>query len=527
MSNSKKDSKKYFIEKLNQKAFDVPEDFLIDLDLQLDKLEKERKVRGFWIFFLIACGIGISYFILLLNADNQKKDSMNTHIAAITNHSTLTKKKSDSTINTIQTYEPTYHHQPEGSSLLYADTEYPGKLSALQSRDDAEAIAITKRPELNNNFSVKNDSLNSPVNQSPAMEKNPVNQPMTLHTPPLGNGLKHNATDNENPKVNPGIHSAVENLYNDNPIDSIHAETGVLPPIHQYQLLPAKSSDEQQTELSLLKLKIVLPDSIIHKASVDTSAYSSGAKVKIDSSGVKHTSTKFIDLQLRAGMLQVHTSQRASTPEYDRWLKQSEAAVFSEKFGIQANLHLKKFGVSTGVFFTRFGEQSNYKLTQQVSGDSVFVSKINMVITFDPQTQAPDTTYVPEYDTVLVNRNYNQTYKVTNRFSRIVIPVCIGYSFKIASCSVFPRAGISFDILAEKKQGLYPTVQRDKMSFASSKKLAVSYSFELEVRRNFNPFFVFISPQFNSALTPSVSTNGLNRRYWSLGLQVGIGKFFF
>ncbi|MNU90888.1 hypothetical protein D3C71_807670 [compost metagenome] len=132
-----------------------------------------------------------------------------------------------------------------------------------------------------------------------------------------------------------------------------------------------------------------------------------------------------------------------------------------------------------------------------------------------------DTTYYHTYqykqDSVLERTSFK------NQYSWISIPIHFGYRFELGNYELIPRIGAQFNFGIAKNRGNFPNADFDGILEYQAVKFNVSYLIQLEARRNFNRWHVFINPYFKSMINPAISGDLIRRKYSSWGIQFGVG----
>ena len=89
--------------------------------------------------------------------------------------------------------------------------------------------------------------------------------------------------------------------------------------------------------------------------------------------------------------------------------------------------------------------------------------------------------------------------------------------------SFIPRVGIDLSFAMGTNTGTYAEIINEGLTQNSSSRFILSYALQLEVRRSFDRWHVFVNPYFRSNVTPVISSAIQTRRYNSWGINAGVG----
>jgi hypothetical protein len=111
----------------------------------------------------------------------------------------------------------------------------------------------------------------------------------------------------------------------------------------------------------------------------------------------------------------------------------------------------------------------------------------------------------------------------TNRYSWISIPLYAGYRFGFGNYELIPRIGAQFNFGIPQNTGQFLNDSLSSLVEYHAIRFTLSYLIQLEARRNFGKWHIFVNPYFKSIINPAISGHIIRRRYSSWGIQLGIG----
>lgn len=235
----------------------------------------------------------------------------------------------------------------------------------------------------------------------------------------------------------------------------------------------------------------------------------------------------------------------ANNADYENKRKNEESALLVNSTGIEISRILGKWNVSTGLEINQYGESTQYK--NQVLGNiqtvnttpiSVVDSSIIQFFNYYQGNEYVQTETVLSYDTLflsdttnttgLINGNLPDSYNSKNRFTYIEIPIRFGYQwFQSKRISSEVYGGLSLGIF-QKASGYQPN--RELTAFDRIEDINEFRRYILNYRIGINASYRFYK---NLSLTAAVehrnmlqsvwnSSYGVNQRYRSIGLQLGL-----
>lgn len=235
----------------------------------------------------------------------------------------------------------------------------------------------------------------------------------------------------------------------------------------------------------------------------------------------------------------------ANNADYENKRNNEESSLLVNTTGIEISRILGKWNISTGLEINQYGESTQYK--NQVLGNiqtinttpiSVVDSSIIQFFNYYQGNEYVQTQTVLSYDTLflsdttnttgLINGNLPDSYNSKNRFTYIEIPVRFGYQwFQSKRISSEVYGGLSLGIF-QKASGYQPN--RDLSAFERIEDINEFRKYILNYRIGINASYRFYK---NLSLSAAVehrnmlqsvwnSSYGVNQRYRSIGLQMGL-----
>lgn len=202
-----------------------------------------------------------------------------------------------------------------------------------------------------------------------------------------------------------------------------------------------------------------------------------------------------------------------------------EQGVGNINTGILFNVYYKNITAGTGVEYQTTGEKYSYTTITSSSYDSIVISYDSVPI-FDTSGNQVGVQVNTTTDTINIPTSSQSTVEGKNKYNWVNIPIRFGYRFNINSWAIIPRVGLNFIFGVANDNSDYFNPTLNDIENIPTNTFAMSYHFELEIRKSFNQVHIFLKPHFNGMFTPTHETSSYIRRYSSFGGQVGIGFHF-
>lgn len=461
MENNKEQIDSIFRETLSQQEFEVPSDFVSDIQQRIERVRKKKRRRIFYIWFfgllIISCtyttfyGPKFAFFI----QKNQSTSSLNP-----------SKTKPNITLNK------------------------------------------TKHAKLvKNDFNKKHGGINR-VN--PEKE---TNKPSTFNNLKLFNGLNSVAAKyiyNETKETKP--------VLTDLLIDS--AKFYNRTPHHQ-----DKTQNDSSINFSKQSELIKNIDTTIQvKNSIDKNE-----KEKLNQPASKKE-TRF-ELQLFSGiqsnMLNFESRQNASL----LGIKNQNTPSFSA--GISGQYLIRNVLFGTGIYLNQLTDKYTWNQLNPLVIDSTHIS-FHLFIPASLDTSGTNFININFNETSYLYENNPTTHTIYNRINVYQVPLFFGYQFQKAKWSFIPKIGLTIGFTRTNviQFPLYKTTDANIFTDLTSpfvskemKSILFSYLLEVDIRRQFNGFYLYANPFFKNGINNEIKSNSI-KTHMNLGCNFGFGFSF-
>ncbi|WP_341907886.1 hypothetical protein [Fluviicola taffensis] len=535
-----KDDKEHIdqlFESLNDRQFDIPEAFLEDLNKRLDNNNNEpKKRRRFLLWFLLPVvslgAIAVIYF--------QSFDSSKVTTPSNLANKTIAKEEYKEDLKAediILLSEPDQKNQSRVDSVSTPTTDK--NLSAVkQSQVEKKQVKASEKGTNQTNSSKQIDlnqrTFKAKKNQTGQLSLSKKGKsekgksPTAIHADKQTKQAKSQANGTLQKPVNSKTPSSKKKDQNSlNPgVDEKKIQEKIAPAsIPDPAVNTSSTAKPDDKELSKESVPEKETDSAITQNAVDTTQQANSSQPEKEGTTPKSATDKWKkEIKLFAGLGANRMQDSPKNSEYLAKIKENQSSILAPSFGVSANLSYKKFTFGTGLTYEQTGEKFKVDLKNSELKDSTYSQLVQDTIWVqDTSGWIPilhDTTlyFTVQYmDTSLTSRSFQ------NRYSWISIPLHFGYRFELGKYELIPRLGAAFNFGIAQKRGTYPNASFNNTVQYPPAKFNISYLIQLEARRNFDKWFVFINPYFQSMINPSVSGEVIRRRYTSWGIQFGIG----
>ena len=233
------------------------------------------------------------------------------------------------------------------------------------------------------------------------------------------------------------------------------------------------------------------------------------------------------EIQLFGGMLNSSSNLILGGDSSIYPMNTMESNLWSPSFGFMYRAKINHFDFGVGLSWMQNGEKVNYStnITQYTDVDSVIFIAWQVDSIYNQNTQTWTVDSIPQFDTTTTTEIITDTivYNNINKYTWISIPLRFGYRFDINKFSITPRIGLDLSFVSGTNIGTYVEQYNQGLVQKSPSQFVLSYALQLEVRRNFERWHVFVNPYFRSNVTPVISSAIQTRRYNSWGINAGIG----
>ncbi len=483
MKEDKKHIDKLFNETMNQRVFDIPESFVDNLNMRLDDQEKKRCPFFWWLAALFG-GVWLFLTIFFILQYHSFQASDYAQLPGSVEHSQ------------IQSYAA-INRQTKTKEIQFRGTIF--QVTALDNRigilnQTSISLGNTKKQN-QNKFSAHNIS----------QQKRTANG-VSIHVP-----ISHNdgfqlsvSSDNLKKKIEEPI------------------SVNVIKPTEEAE----NSSVEQLDSIPVSEKK---KDSVLSIYQVDSSANQPVISANSDKSDDKIENTPNgnwkKEIQLFGGLGANFIKDVSTNKTYLDKLNENQSSILAASFGVNGNVSYKKLTFGLGLSYAQTGEKYAAEVTKYILKDSTYSDHIiDTILVLDSlgnwNPVIHDTTIYYNYqfqDSTTERTSFKNTY------SWISIPLYFGYRFDFGNYEFIPRIGAQFNFGISRNKGRFPNENFNGILEYQAVKFNVSYLIQLEVRRNFNKWHVFVNPYFKSMINPAISCNLIRRQYSSWGIQFGVG----
>lgn len=519
-----------FKESSEQHSFELPDSFLDDINNKLDVLDKKKKrIGGFWWWTLIPVLMVVTY--TLWPNDNQTKK-----IELLTDNNTVKSSKQEEGLNdsiqlkeslTISSEDSLSQNMikesasasnivvnsAENSKPLSAFLQEGGKVIGDISEQDKPLWLKEelKKQEVSNSSNSKNESEIVPpeIEEIAIADSNPEKNIESRNS-------NINATENEEielAEIDSAIDESVNNaLVN---VDSVGNNTS------EDSITNNEASEMDSDKIDSLSTDKEDQDSTLNLEEVDPSEtmLAGGNREKDDK--INH------EIQLYGGMLNTSSNLILSNDSSTFPMNTMESNLWSSSFGLMYRAKINQFDLGAGISWMKTGEKTNYSTNtiEMAEVDSLIFVGWQTDSVFNENTQTWSLDSIPLYDSTSVTAYINDSifYNAANKYTWISIPLRFGYRIDVNEFSFIPRVGIDLSFAMGSNTGTYAEIINEGLAQHSSSRFILSYALQLEVRRNFERFHVFVNPYFRSNVTPVINSGVQTRRYNSWGINAGIG----
>ncbi len=526
----------FFKERSEQGSFEVPDSFLDDINSKLDALDEKKKRRGgfLWLWTLIPIGLIMMY--VLWPEDIQTKKTK--PIVSIEN------QESDMESVTLDSMD---EHKSE--SILIADSLTEENIAQEKPLNDTENTSAEELKSLKNVLQNDLEKMNKLADQ---------NTPLWLEARLVENILEREIK-NQDESQSLNAATDTENK-NDETIQTKDEEESAEVKVAASNSDENKKIEGSQIDASMdqnennLALNVDSTDQIIAEDSINNETSEIDAE-QIDSlltqtedqdstltseevtEPIENPEVSKIEaekeaklgheIQLFGGILNSSSNLILGSDSSIYPMNTMESNLWSPSFGFTYRAKINHFDFGFGLSWMQNGEKVNYStnITQYTDVDSViFIAwQVDSIYNQNSQTWTVDS--IPQFDTTTTTESITDTiiYNNINKYTWISIPLRFGYRFDINKFSIIPRVGLDLSFVSGTNLGTYVEQYNQGLVQKSPSQFVLSYALQLEVRRNFERWHIFVNPYFRSNVTPVISSAIQTRRYNSWGINAGIG----
>lgn len=470
---------KLFNEAMNQRVFDIPESFLEDLNMRLDAEEKKRRPFFWWLALFGGIWLFLTIFFILQYNSPQ-----------ISDYAQLAESVEDN---------------PTG---YYTAINHERKTQKIQLRGSIFKIAL-----LDNRMVILD---NTPISTIKTKKQNHLK--LSLHNTDQQKVVKNEVGIHTPISHNPGFqlsgHSENLKTHTEEPI-LIH----IIKPTEETNNLSVGKSDS-------IPVSEKKKDTVLSVNQADTASNQSEVTDNSSDEGKKTPNDNWNwEIQFFGGLGANFINDSPTNKTYLEKVKENQSSILAPSFGVNGNLSYKKLTFGLGLSYEQTGEKNNLEINKYYLKDStVSEHVIDTILVLDSLGN-----WIPVIHDTTIYHNYQFQDSTTERisfkntYSWISIPLHFGYRFDFGDYELIPRIGAQFNFGISRNKGKFPDENFNTILEYQAVKFNISYLIQLEARRNFKKWHVFINPYFKSMINPAISNDLIRRRYSSWGIQFGVG----
>ncbi|MNK27360.1 hypothetical protein D3C87_457140 [compost metagenome] len=509
-----------FKESLEQRTFEIPDAFMADLNSRLDAVQSKKKRRFlFTLFVPTLIGIGISLAVLLFYSQNQVSQSIHPKQTADSSKSTIQSTEENNTGNDSESISG--KQQTKAPEINSTDKKDPINRAESNNKLITEADQSANKPfktdQKTGSETLRSKQSKTNSTKTLTVPKKNTGSQRTSHTKGKAKtGLKLKKTPSKGLKAltpkKPG-EKTVPNPVTGKPLEN-SGESGEVAENEEKTTTGTNENQQAATGKDSTKL-------------ADSIAASSVATAENPVIEIPKTNSKNwgYEVQLYGGIggNWIHDSKKNQSNSIEP--KVSQSSILAPSFGINGNASFNKLTFGLGLSYMQTGEKFKLETYSYSVKDSTYSEIItDTTWVFDSITGwtpvLHDTTI---YHTTQLSDSTFQNNTFKNQYSWFSIPISFGYRFELGNYELIPRIGAQLNIGLGKNNGRYPIQNTDQLATYPAVKFNISYLIQLEARRNFDKWHVFVNPYFKSMISPAISGELIRRRYSSWGIQFGIG----
>jgi len=520
----------FFKERSEQGSFEVPDSFLDDINSKLDVLDQKKKRRGgfFWLWTLIPIGLIMMYVLWPEDIEINKTKS----IVSIENQesnmesATLDSIKDERSESILIADSLTEENIAQEKPLNDAENRSAEELKSLKNVLQDDVKKIDKLADENNPLWLEQEIKKQEVFNSSNSNNESEIVPPEVEEMAIADSNPEKNIETRNSNINATENAEIEGSETDFAIDenlnNVVVNVDSLGNSEsEDSIINNEAFEIDSVQIDSLSTETENQDSTLNVEEVDPSEtmLAGGNREKGDK--INH------EIQLYGGMLNSSSNLILSNDSSTFPMNTMESNLWSSSFGVMYRAKIKQFDLGAGLSWMKTGEKANYgtNTLEMAEVDSLIFIEWQTDSVFNQNTQTWSIDSIPLYDSTTVTTYINNSifYNAANKYTWISIPLRFGYRFDINKFSIIPRVGIDLSFAMGSNTGTYAEIINEGLTQNSSSRFILSYALQLEVRRSFDRWHVFVNPYFRSNVTPVISSAIQTRRYNSWGINAGIG----
>lgn len=507
MKNHDENIDQLFKEKLENRSFEIPAAFLSDLESKLPA-QKKKKIWLWWFssFIVLSFLFYLSYITL-----NSPTSTLVINTDKIESHSFESSLKITDTLVAISNKENNFN-QVNDLVIAEFDTENKSTLNQNEFQDkDQQKINYDNFSILDREVGNENSNTTNKDNNYSNQTSSNFQKDTSLSKDKINTKVK----DKESRKTsNNTINSTINK--NDTVIQKIDTTT-IQKDIQKNKALPRLYSDSIRIKDSIvIRDSVIIRDSIVIRDSV----------VIRDSITLPSKKANKFEFRMFGGLSSVSSILKSENTNFSELFEQRKESIMSPEIGLSVQYKLNQLSLGIGVSHYNYGENISFSSTISTNKDSIFIDYFDITTTFDSISGTFDTIYTPVFDTTQVTTTIFEANNISNRYSKISIPLSIGYRFDFNKWTLAPQFNILFEFELNNSFRSYPNSSFNAVSTIKPKNFQMSYMAQLEIRRNFNNWYLYLSPFYRSNFSNTILNDNFSIKYNAIGVIIGMGVQF-
>ncbi len=452
----------FFKEKLNQKNYETTDDFILDLQHRIAKKKKKKRLLFFFFSTIgLLALLSAGYFIIICTTTGGNNS------------------------------EPVFTYRLKENKLKNIKTP------------------LNKFNSKKSNFQLK---INLPIDSKRATSIN-------LHSKPINRMEKRtNKSMFNKSRIFNEITTEISKYTGDSDRNLILSLVNfeVFNKIKHSKSTDVFSSDSiEQNDFDTSK-----PNTDLHDSKRDS--------LLVQQSQFNNRQNKFIELQGYFG-------PQLNFTDFNSIKKASELGLqiipnLSYNFGLNAQFRSNKIIFGSGVTLSKWGENYKWIQSENTVSDSV---NLNLQLSIPLPFDTTGTHFYPLNinEKIYLVSNANKSLFLRNTQKLIQVPFYFGYTFNLKNLEIIPKTHLVLGINLNFQTLSIPIYSVDEVNnsaltspFASFQyaRILISNQFEVEFRKRYNNFYMFVSPYFRYGFN-SISSGNLTKYSRNLGLNLGVG----
>lgn len=542
MAGNKKNIDQLFKEGLNQTNYEVPPVFLDDLEKKLDGMHKKRFGGFFWSVFLIGLLnftlIGFLFFSYF-NDEQALKEPVYQAVL-LEEESNI---NSEAQLN-VEESSGVHFDEEEGTPKGGSGSEMNNEISsehpeALPQETDSKndvliPVKSTGKPHITSVSEPSKEQVRPKVKVKPndrrkvnidnaeliAFEAKKAESKIEDTEEVIAIHEEQQPHEGESDKTTTPemVNKEIDKLTFEDSEEELEVKT---------ESEEAQTQAEEEVEEGKTLLLAEEVDSLLNKEAAEELPQLGTIALEVE------VSPLLFDIQVYGGIGSVFYRDKFSGTTQSEVLGDIEDGrkmMVVPSVGANLNFNFKKWTFGVGAEYMQTGERFSFDQSILSSYDTTFVytdTVTELISYYQPYGDWIYDTVVENIETTVEDAVITDTtlekMQITNRYSWISVPVSFGYRFEVGKFEVIPSLGAQLNVGIAQNKGRYPGENFENIIELNANQFNISYLGQIEVRRNFTNWHVFVRPYFKSMITPAIKEGVLQRKYSNWGVNVGVG----